>query len=130
MTASPLFAGIDVAKATLDLAVRPSDQTWQVIYDDVHVEALVTQLNDLSPTLIVVEATGGLERPLVVALLTAGLPVVVINPRLARNFAKATGRLAKTDRIDAQVLAHYGEAIRPSRALSFNKTSSWRRPKT
>lgn len=114
MTASLLFAGIDVAKATLDIAVRPSAQTWQVIYDDAHVEALVTQLNDLSPTLIVVEATGGLERPLVVALLTAGLPVVVINPRLARDFAKATGRLAKTDRIDAQVLAHYGEAIRPS----------------
>jgi transposase len=114
MTASLLFAGIDVAKATLEIAVRPSDQTWQVIYDDVHVEALVTQLNELSPSLIVVEATGGLERPLVVALLTAGLPVVVINPRLARNFAKATGRLAKTDRIDAQVLAHYGEAIRPS----------------
>src|SRR5687768_983146 len=114
MTASLLFAGIDVAKATLDIAVRPSDQTWQVIYDDAHVEALVTQLNDLSPTLIVVEATGGLERTLVAALLTAGLPVVVINPRLARDFAKATGRLAKTDRLDAQVLAHYGEAIRPS----------------
>ena len=63
MTASLLFAGIDVAKATLDIAVRPSAQTWQVIYDDAHVEALVTQLNDLSPTLIVVEATGGLERP-------------------------------------------------------------------
>jgi transposase len=114
MTSSPLFVGIDVAKAALDIAVRPSAQTWQVIYDDVHVEALVTQLNDLSPTRIVVEATGGLERPFVVALLTAGLPVVVINPRLARDFAKATGRLAKTDRLDAQVLAHYGEAIRPS----------------
>src|ERR671917_598944 len=115
MTASLLFAGIDVAKATLDIAVRPSAQTWQVIYDDAHVEALVTQLNELSPTLIVVEATGGLERTLVVAWVVAGLPVVVINPRLARDFAKATGRLAKTDRIDAQVLAHDGEAIRPSR---------------
>jgi transposase len=74
----------------------------------------VAQLSELSPTLIVVEATGGLERTLVAALVAAGLPVVVINPRLARDFAKATGRLAKTDRIDAQVLAHYGEAIRPS----------------
>ena len=101
MTASLLFAGIDVAKATLDIAVRPSAQTWQVIYDDVYVEVLVTQLNDLSPTLIVVEASGGLERPLVVALLTAGLPVVVINPRQARDFAKATGRWAKNDRIEA-----------------------------
>ena len=115
MTSSPLFVGIDVAKAALDIALRPSDQLWQVIYDDAHVETLVTQLSELSPTLIVVEATGGLERTLVVALVVAGLPVVVINPRLARDFAKATGRLAKTDRIDAQVLAHYGEAIRPSR---------------
>jgi transposase len=115
MTSSPLFVGIDVAKAALDIALRPSDQLWQVIYDDAHVEALVTQLSELSPTLIVVEATGGLERTLVMALVVAGLPVVVINPRLARDFAKAIGRLAKTDRIDAQVLAPYGEAIRPSR---------------
>lgn len=114
MASSPLFVGIDVAKATLDIALRPSAQTWQVIYDDPHVEAFVTQLNELSPTLIVVEATGGLERSLVAALVAARLPVVVINPRQARDFAKATGRLAKTDRIDAQVLAHYGEAIRPS----------------
>jgi transposase len=115
MTSSPLFVGIDVAKAALDIALRPSDQLWQVIYDDAHVEALVTQLSELSPSLIVVEATGGLERTLVGALVVAGLSVVVINPRLARDFAKATGRLGKTDRIDAQVLAHYGEAIRPSR---------------
>jgi transposase len=114
MTSSPLFVGIDVAKATLDVALRPSAQTWQVIYDEAHIEALVAQLISLSPTLIVVEATGGLERLLVAALAAVGLPVVVINPRLARDFAKATGRLAKTDRIDAQVLAHYGEAIRPS----------------
>ena len=114
MASSPLFVGIDVAKATLDIALRPSAQTWQVIYDDPHVEAFVMQLNELSPTLIVVEATGGLERSLVAALVAARLPVIVINPRQARDFAKATGRLAKTDRIDAQVLAHYGEAIRPS----------------
>jgi transposase len=114
MASSPLFVGVDVAKATLDIALRPRAQTWQVIYDDTHVEAFVTQLNELSPTLIVVEATGGLERSLVAALVAARLPVIVINPRQARDFAKATGRLAKTDRIDAQVLAHYGEAIRPS----------------
>jgi transposase len=114
MTSSPLFVGIDVAKAALDIALRPSDQLWQVIYDDAHVEALVIQLSELSPSLIVVEATGGLERTLVAALVAAGLPVVVINPRLTRDFAKATGRLAKTDRLDAQVLAPYGEAIRPS----------------
>jgi transposase len=114
MASSPLFVGIDVAKATLDIALRPSAQTWQVIYDDTHVEAFVTQLNELSPTLIVVEATGGLARSLVAALVAARLPVIVIHPRQARDFAKATGRLGKTDRIDAQVLAHYGEAIRPS----------------
>ena len=115
MPSSPLFVGIDVAKATLDIALRPSEQLWQIIYDDAQIEALVIQLSELSPTLIVVEATGGLERILVAALVAANLPVVVINPRLARDFAKAIGRLAKTDRIDAQVLAHYGEAIRPSR---------------
>jgi transposase len=114
MKSSPLFVGIEVAKATLDVALRPSDQTWQVLYEDAEVEALVDQLTELSPTLIVVEATGGLETPLGAALAAAKLPVVVINPRLVRGFAKATGRLAKTDRIDAQVLAHYGEAIRPS----------------
>jgi transposase len=114
MPSSPLFVGIDVAKATLDIVLRPSEQLWQIIYDDAQIEALVTQLSELSPTLIVVEATGGLERILVAALVAAKLPVVVINPRLARDFAKAIGRLAKTDRIDAQVLAHYGEAIRPS----------------
>ena len=115
MPSSPLFVGIDVAKATLDIALRPSEQLWQIIYDDAQIEALVIQLSELSPTLIVVEATGGLERILVAALVAANLPVVVINPRLARDFAKAIGRLAKTDRIDAQVLAHYGEAIRASR---------------
>ena len=127
MASSPLFVGIDVAKATLDIALRPSAQTWQVIYDDPHVEAFVTQLNELSPTLIVVEATGGLERSLVAALVAARLPVIVINPRQARDFAKATGRLAKTDRIDAQVLAHYGEAIRASfRPLPDADTQQWR----
>jgi transposase len=114
MKSSPLFVGIDVAKATLDVALRPSDQIWQIPYEDAQVEALVEQLTPLSPTLIVVEATGGLEQPLVAALAAAGLPVVIINPRLARDFAKATGRLAKTDRIDAEMLAHYADAIRPS----------------
>ena len=106
MKSSPVFVGIDVAKATLDIALRPSDQTWQILYDEAHVEPLVEQLTELSPTLIVVEATGGLETALVAALAAAALPVVVITPRLARDFAKATGRLATTDRIDAQVLAH------------------------
>ncbi|MDH3605134.1 MAG: transposase, partial [Candidatus Tectomicrobia bacterium] len=88
MKSSPLFVGIDVAKATLDVALRPSDQTWQVLYEDAQVEALVAQLTELSPTLIVVEATGGLETSLAAALAAAKRPVVVINPRLVRDFAK------------------------------------------
>jgi transposase len=114
MMSSTQFVGIDVAKATLDISLRPSQQTWQINYEASAVAELVEQLRAQLPTLIVVEATGGLEAPLVAALVNAQLPIVVINPRLARDFAKATGRLAKTDRIDAQTLAHYGEAIRPS----------------
>ena len=112
MNASPMFVGIDVAKATLDVAFRPTDQTWQILYEDAEVEALVAQLTELSPTLIVVEATGGLENALVAALAAASLPVVVINPRLARDFARATGRLAKTDRTDAALVSLRHESMR------------------
>ncbi len=75
---------------------------------------MIARLKPLIPTLVVVEATGGLELPLVAALQVAGIPVAAINPRQARAFAKAIGRLAKTDRIDAQILAHFAEAIRPT----------------
>ena len=81
--------------------------------DPAGIAALVARLKPLAPALVVVEATGGLELPLVAALQVAGIPVAAINPRQARDFAKATGRLAKTDRIDAEVLAHFAEAIRP-----------------
>jgi len=114
MHPSPVFVGIDVAKAKLDVALRPGDQTWQMDHDETTIAHLVEQLQALLPTLIVVEATGGLQVPLVAALVAQELPVVVINPRLARDFAKALGYLAKTDRLDARVLAHYGEAVRPS----------------
>ena len=77
-------------------------------------EALVGQLQELSPTAVVLEATGGIELPLVAALAAASLPVAVINPRQVRDFAKSRGQLAKTDRLDARVLAHFGEAVRPS----------------
>ncbi len=112
MHPSPVFVGIDIAKAKLDVALRPHDQTWQIDHDEANIAQLVAQLQAQSPTRIVVEATGGLEAPLVAALAAQELPVVVINPRLARDFAKALGYLAKTDRIDARVLAHYGEAVR------------------
>jgi transposase len=114
MHPSPVVVGIDVAKAKLDVALPPGDQTWQMHPDKTTIAQLVAQLQALSPTLIVVEATGGLQVPWVAALVAQELPVGVINPRLARDFAKALGYLAKTDRIDARVLAHDGEAVRPS----------------
>jgi transposase len=110
--------GIDVAQAHLDVAVRPSGQAWRTSTAEADLAQLATQLTDLAPTLVVLEATGGLERPAVAALAAAGLPVTVVNPRQVRDFAKATGQLAKTDRLDAAVLAHFAEAVRPEpRAL-------------
>lgn len=108
-----IYVGIDVAKAKVDVAVRPTGQRWVVSYDEAGVGELVSQMGDLSPTLVLLEATGGLELPLVAALAIAELPVVVANPRQVRDFAKATGALAKTDALDAAVLAHFAEAVRP-----------------
>ena len=114
MERESIFIGIDVAKEKVDIDVCPSDRTWSTSYDDDDVEALVGQLQELSPTAMVLEATGGIELPLVAALAAASLPVAVINPRQVRDFAKSRGQLAKTDRLDARVLAHFGEAVRPS----------------
>ena len=113
MSSPPIFVGIDVAKAHLDIALRPAGTRWTVTNDDAGVADLVTQLQRLSPTLIVLEATGGLQRTVIAALTAASLPVVVVNPRQVRDFAKATGQLAKTDALDARALAHFAEAIRP-----------------
>ena len=110
----PCFVGIDVAKAPLDVAGRPSGERWAVPNDAGGVVTLVERLQALHPTLIVLEATGGLERAATVALATAGLPVVVVNPRQARDFARATGQLAKTDALDARALAHFADVIRPT----------------
>jgi len=109
-----LYVGIDVSKAALDVAVRPTEQQWTVSNDEKGIDQLVPRLVALSPALVVLEATGGLEVPVVAALAAAGLPVVVVNPRQVRDFAKATGRLAKTDRLDAYVLAHFAEAVKPA----------------
>ena len=114
MVSQPLFVGIDVAKATLDVAIRPTSETWSVTNDDAGITALVTQVSAPAPTLVVLEATGGFHGPLTAALAAAGLPVVVVNPRQVRAFAQAVGILAKTDRIDARVLAHFAEAVRPT----------------
>ena len=119
--------GIDVAKAQLDIAVRPSGERWAVPNDAGGVGTLVEQLQALHPTLIVLEATGGLERAATAALATAGLPVVVVNPRQARDFARATGQLAKTDALDARALAHFADVIRPtSRPLPDAQTQELR----
>ena len=125
MTKPLRFIGIDVSKKQLDVAVRPDGNRWSAAYDETEVSSLVKRLNDLAPSLIVIEATGGLETPLVSALAAASLPVVVCNPRQVRDFAKATGKLAKTDTIDADVLAHFGEALRPEiRPLKDEQTQA------
>lgn len=107
-----LFVGIDVSKAQLDVAQRPGGR-FTVPNTEAGVTQLLTRLTTAPPTLIVLEATGGVELPLTGALAAAGLPVVVVNPRQIRDFAKATGQLAKTDALDAQVLAHFAEVVRP-----------------
>ena len=114
MSDVPCFVGIDVAKAQWDIAVRPSGERWAVPNDAGGAVTLVERLQVLHPALIVLEATGGLERVATAALATAGLPVVVVNPRQARDFARATGQLAKTDALDARALAHFADVIRPT----------------
>jgi transposase len=114
MTQEPSYVGIDVSKAQLDIAVRPAGQRWQVVYTEKGVQELILRLDALHPSLVLLEASGGLELPLVAALAAGHLPVLVVNPRQVRDFARATGRLAKTDAIDAEVLAHFAEAVRPA----------------
>ena len=118
MEEKPRYVGIDVSKAQVDVAVRPTGQRWAASYDETGVGELVSQIVDLGPAMVLLEATGGLELPLVAALAAAALPVVVVNPRQVRDFARATGTLAKTDSLDAAVLAHFADAVRPPCALS------------
>lgn len=112
--AQDVVVGIDVAKAALDIAVRPTSEERHLANDAAGIADSVTWLQALHPQVIVVEATGGYEAALVAELGIANLPVAVVNPRQVRDFARATGRLAKTDRLDAQVLAHFGQAVRPT----------------
>ncbi len=109
-----VYIGIDVAKAKLDIAVRPSTEQWVAEHDEEGIAALVARLHALRPTLVVLEATGGRELPVSAALATAGLAVAVVNPRQVRDFARAIGQLAKTDALDAQVLARFAEVVRPT----------------
>ena len=110
---TPSFVGIDVSKDRLDVHLRPAGQAFTIARDSKALEQLVTDLRALAPALIVVEATGGFELTVAAALAGAGLPLAVVNPRQIRDFARATGRLAKTDALDAQIIALFAERIRP-----------------
>ena len=112
MTQTPTYAGIDVAKDRLDVMLRPSGEYLEATNDERGIRSVVRRLRKEDVALAVLEATGGLEQP-AAALALAGVPVAIVNPRQVRDFAKATGKLAKTDRIDAAVLAHFAEAVRP-----------------
>lgn len=110
---APVFVGVDVAKDRLDVHVLPADEAFAVPRDDDGLDKLIERLVPLAPALVVLEATGGFETVVTAALAGAGLAVVVVNPRQIRDFARAMGRLAKTDRLDAEVIAHFAERMRP-----------------
>ena len=109
-----LFIGIDVSKEHLDWAVHASAEGGRVAHDEGGLDALATRLRALTPACVVLEATGGLEMSVLAALSVAGIPVAVVNPRQVRDFARASGRLAKTDRLDAQCLAHFAATLQPA----------------
>lgn len=111
--ASPAFAGIDVAKDRLDVHLRPSGQYFTVPRHGAGIEQLLDRLRQAAPTLVVMEATGGFELTVAAAVAGAGIPLAIVNPRQIRDFARATGRLAKTDRLDAEAIALFAERIRP-----------------
>jgi transposase len=110
----PCFVGIDVSKDQLDIACRPEHTRWRVANDSTGIAESLIHLHWRKPTLIVLEATGGWQYALVAALAVAKLPFAVVNPRQVRDFAKATGQLAKTDALDAGIIAHVAEAVRPT----------------
>jgi transposase len=138
-TAKKVYVGIDVSKATLDVALLPEGtlpggEYFSVANDEEGLRQLTGRLLEATPTLAVLEATGGLERPLAAALFASGIACAVVNPRQARDFAKAIGKLAKTDKIDASVLACFAEAVRPepkappeAEALEFSAILARRR---
>lgn len=111
---SAVFVGIDVSKARLDVALVPTGEVLALDNDTVGIASLVERLKALQPELVVLEATGGLQLPVVAALGVSGIPVAVVNPRQVRDFARAVGELAKTDRIDARILAQFGQRLQPT----------------
>jgi transposase len=113
MRTQPVYVGIDVAKSHLDVARHDEDEVWRVDNDEKGIDELVARLTEIGPELVVLEATGGFEVPAAAALAAREVPVVIANPRQARDFAKSTGQLAKTDTIDARGLALFAERVRP-----------------
>lgn len=113
-TQTETFIGIDISKATLDVAIWQSDQYRKFSNDAKGMQGLIEWFSVLTPTLIVLEATGGYERLIVADLVFAGFPVAVVNPKRVRDFARSTGLLAKTDKLDSHVLAHFAAAVRPA----------------
>lgn len=109
-----VYVGIDVSKLHLDVAIEPREDSWRVSNDEAGISQLVKRLQQLGPERIVLEATAGFELPALAALGCADLPAVAVNPRQVRDFAKATGRLAKTDALDAQMLAQFAAAVKPA----------------
>ena len=123
MADAEVFVGVDVSKARLDVATVPSEQTWSVANDDEGLVELVDKLKGLRPKLVLMEATGGLERRALARLVAAGVPAMAINPRNVRDFGRSLGRLAKTDRIDAVILGRFAQAVRPElRPLADDQT--------
>ena len=112
--AAEIFVGIDISKAWLDIAVHEKEETFRVSNEEVGIAGLVKRLKKLKASLIVVEPTGGFEMLVVAELTHAGLPVAVVNAKRVRDFARATGQIAKTDKLDAKVLAHFAAAVRPA----------------
>jgi transposase len=118
-----MFIGIDVSKERLDVHSRPSGKAWRVTNDEAGISQLVGELSEAKPTLVVMEPTGGFESRAAAAIALAGIALAVVNARQVRDFAKAVGKLAKTDAIDAAVLAQFAEAVRPEpRALPDEQT--------
>jgi transposase len=123
MSKEQTYVGVDISKENLDVAIAASDRKWRFGNNPAGIGKAMEAFNGLVPVLVVFEATGGLELSLWEAMTEAGIPAAPINPRQIRDFAKAKGRLAKTDEIDAEVIAHYGQAIQP-RAQLFPETQS------
>ena len=113
MKASQVYIGIDASASSLEVAAHPGGEVWTVSNDGAGISELVERLQATRPALVVLESSGGVELAVTGGLAAAGLPVVVVNPRQVRDFARATGRLAKTDAIDARILARFAAAVQP-----------------